>query len=211
VTVEKIVALYTSRDPGISESGQDARLAVARAADFAELLSGHQRAWQRAWNRCDIEMDSANEWTATVLHLHTFHLLQPSLRAAPIWMSECPREVARGGVPGSYLLGRAVHFPVHQLSASLARRRPCRLPLRPTRAQLERRQSTKLRRCPCFPGKAAPTDGKRLSGWHLNPASGRWLPDRSHRQRHVNIAIAYNVWQHYMVTESLEFLRFTGR
>ena len=40
--------------------------------------------------------------------------------------------------------------------------------------------------------------------------SGRWLPDRSHLQRHVNIAIAYNVWQHYMVTASIEFLRFTG-
>jgi trehalose/maltose hydrolase-like predicted phosphorylase len=26
----------------------------------------------------------------------------------------------------------------------------------------------------------------------------------------VNIAIAYNVWQHYMVTGSIEFLRFTG-
>ena len=45
---------------------------------------------------------------------------------------------------------------------------------------------------------------------HLNPQSGRWLPDHSHKQRHVNIAIAYNVWQHYMVTGSTAFLRFTG-
>ena len=56
--------------------------------------------------------------------------------------------------------------------------------------------------------------GDRLVGRpessHLNPISGRWLPDRSHVQRHVNIAIAYNVWQHYMVTGSLGFLRFTG-
>jgi trehalose/maltose hydrolase-like predicted phosphorylase len=59
-----------------SESGLDARLAVATATDFAELLSSHQRAWQRARNRCDIEMDSANEWSATMLHLHIFHLLQ---------------------------------------------------------------------------------------------------------------------------------------
>jgi alpha,alpha-trehalase len=45
---------------------------------------------------------------------------------------------------------------------------------------------------------------------HLNPKSGRWLPDHSHNQRHVNIAIAYNVWQHYMVTGDTGFLRFTG-
>jgi trehalose/maltose hydrolase-like predicted phosphorylase len=43
----------------------------------------------------------------------------------------------------------------------------------------------------------------------LNPTSGRWLPDHPHLQRHVNIAIAHNVWQHYMVTGSIGFLRFT--
>ena len=32
---------------------------------------------------------------------------------------------------------------------------------------------------------------------HLNPLSGRWLPDASHLQRHINVAIAYNVWQYY--------------
>ena len=44
----------------------------------------------------------------------------------------------------------------------------------------------------------------------LNPKSGRWLPDHSHLQRHVNIAIAYNVWQHYLVTAGNGFLRFVG-
>jgi alpha,alpha-trehalase len=41
---------------------------------------------------------------------------------------------------------------------------------------------------------------------HLNPRSGRWLPDRSHRQRHVNAAIAWNVWQYYQATGDLAFL-----
>jgi trehalose/maltose hydrolase-like predicted phosphorylase len=40
--------------------------------------------------------------------------------------------------------------------------------------------------------------------------SGRWLPDRSRLQRHVNVAIAYNVWQHYMIIGNLGFLRFMG-
>ena len=30
---------------------------------------------------------------------------------------------------------------------------------------------------------------------HLNPLSGRWEPDLSRNQRHVNAAIFYNVWQ----------------
>ena len=45
---------------------------------------------------------------------------------------------------------------------------------------------------------------------HLNPVSGRWVPDTSHRQRHVGIAVAYNVWQHYQATGDEEFLVHYG-
>jgi trehalose/maltose hydrolase-like predicted phosphorylase len=45
---------------------------------------------------------------------------------------------------------------------------------------------------------------------HLNPKSGRWLPDNTHLQRHVNAAIAYNTWRYYEVTGDHEFLSFYG-
>jgi alpha,alpha-trehalase len=41
---------------------------------------------------------------------------------------------------------------------------------------------------------------------HLNPMSGRWIPDNSYRQRHINAAIAFNIWQYYQVSEDREFL-----
>jgi trehalose/maltose hydrolase-like predicted phosphorylase len=61
-----------------------------------------------------------------------------------------------------------------------------------------------------FPWQSGATGREETQELHLNPRSGRWLPDHSHNQRHVNIAIAYNVWQHYMVTGNTAFLRFTG-
>ena len=51
-----------------------------------------------------------------------------------------------------------------------------------------------------FPWQSGSNGREETQQLHLNPKSGRWLPDHSHLQRHVNIAIAYNVWQHYMVT-----------
>src|SRR3954453_15536393 len=59
VDVEKIVALYTSRDRAISESRGDARLAAAAAEDYAGLLTRHEGAWNSLWNRFDIQLDSA--------------------------------------------------------------------------------------------------------------------------------------------------------
>jgi trehalose/maltose hydrolase-like predicted phosphorylase len=76
VTVRKIVALYSSRDRPISESGLAARLAVENAPAFEELRARHVLAWSSLWNPFDIELDDGNEWTELVLHMHEFHLLQ---------------------------------------------------------------------------------------------------------------------------------------
>ena len=61
-----------------------------------------------------------------------------------------------------------------------------------------------------FPWQMAPTGARRPSSCTWNPKSGRWLPDHSQLQRHVNIAIAYNVWEHYLITAGNGFLRFVG-
>ena len=61
-----------------------------------------------------------------------------------------------------------------------------------------------------LPWQSGSTGREETQQLHLNPKFGRWLPDHTHLQRHVNIAIAYNVWQHYMVTGNIGFLRFAG-
>jgi alpha,alpha-trehalase len=49
---------------------------------------------------------------------------------------------------------------------------------------------------PCFPGKVEATDARKLKTLHLNPESGRWVPDNSQLERHIIVAIAYNIWQY---------------
>src|SRR5690606_20122678 len=40
--------------------------------------------------------------------------------------------------------------------------------------------------------------------------SGNWLPDNTYLQRHINAAIAYNIWNYYLATEDRQFLSFFG-
>ena len=61
-----------------------------------------------------------------------------------------------------------------------------------------------------YPWQSGSDGREETQRLHLNPRSGRWLPDRSHRQRHVNIGVAYNVWQYYQVTGDREFLSCYG-
>ena len=76
VTMEKIAALYTSRDRAVSESLLQARQTAQQAPGFPELAARHAAAWDEMWSRFDIQLDSASDWVETVLHLHIFHLLQ---------------------------------------------------------------------------------------------------------------------------------------
>jgi trehalose 6-phosphate phosphatase len=55
------------------------------------------------------------------------------------------------------------------------------------------------------------SDGREQSALlHLNPKSGRWLPDTTYLQRHVGIAVAYATWQYYQATGDREFLALQG-
>nr|WP_319593481.1 glycosyl hydrolase family 65 protein [Georgenia thermotolerans] len=57
-----------------------------------------------------------------------------------------------------------------------------------------------------FPWQSGSNGEEESQRLHLNPASRRWIPDPTRRQRHVGIAIAYNVWHYYQVTADQEFL-----
>jgi trehalose/maltose hydrolase-like predicted phosphorylase/beta-phosphoglucomutase-like phosphatase (HAD superfamily) len=208
--VEKIVALYTSRDRAISESRADARLAVAGAEDFQGLLARHEGAWNSLWSRFDVQLDSANEWTETVLHLHIFHLLQT---VSPHTVHLDVGVPARGwhgeAYRGHIFWDEMFIFPFFNfqrpiLAAALLNYRHARLGPARAAAREAGHQGA------MFPWQSGSNGQEETQQLHLNPKSGRWLPDHSRNQRHVNIAIAYNVWQHYMVTGSIAFLRFVG-
>ena len=61
-----------------------------------------------------------------------------------------------------------------------------------------------------FPWQSGSDGREETQQVHLNPKSGRWLPDNSHLQRHVSAAIAYNIWHYYEATWDLEFMAYYG-
>jgi len=210
VTVEKLVALYTSRARAISEVRTEARTAVQRAPGFDELLLGHARSWDHLWNRYGISISGNNSHPQLVLNLHIFHLLQ----------TVSPNTIDLDvGVPARGLHGEAyrghifwdelfispfLNFESPTLTRSLLAYRYRRLDQARWLAREEGHEGA------CYPWQSGSNGREETQRLHLNPRSGRWLPDNSHLQRHVNIAIAFNVWQHYQVTGSIEFLRFQG-
>jgi alpha,alpha-trehalase len=214
ITIEKVVALYDSRDQAIAECGLAARQALSRAGRFNDLLKMHELTWGHLWRRFDIDLagdaPGSEEEHLRIVRLYLFHLLQVA----------SPHVIERDvGVPARGLHGEAYRGHIFWDELFIFPLLNLRLP-EITRALLQYRyrrlpEARAAAACAGYRGAMFPwqsgSDGREENQiLHLNPRSGRWLPDHTHLQRHVNAAIAYNVWQYYQVTRDLEFLSHFG-
>jgi trehalose/maltose hydrolase-like predicted phosphorylase len=208
VTVDKVVTVFTGRDPAVTEPAEEAVRWLGRLGTFEELLGGHVMVWRHLWDRFHVELD--DERTMTIVRLHLMHVLQ----------TLSPNTVdLDAGVPARGLHGEAyrghilwdeifvlplLNLRLPALSRSLLLYRYRRLP-----------EAREAARAAGFSGAMFPwqsgSDGREENQrFHLNPASGRWIADTTDRQRHIGLAVAYNVWQYLQVTDDRQFLDHYG-
>jgi beta-phosphoglucomutase family hydrolase len=214
LTLEKAVALYTSRDQAISECGIAARKAIARAARYEDLMAAHVLAWKHLWRRFDVHMQvSGARFKLNVpmlLRLNMFHLLQAaSLNSVGLDIGVPARGWTGEAYEGHIFWDELFIFPTlnfrtPEITRSLLMYRYRRL----EEAQAAARRAGF--RGAMFPWQSGSDGQEETQDLNLNPHSQRWVPDNSYLQRHVGSAIAYNVWQYYQVTHDLEFMQFYG-
>ena len=204
ITIHKTVALYYSRDHAIYENLYDAKKLIT-STSFNELLKQHIRAWNHLWYQSDIEIDSINN-EQLLIRLHIFHSLQS--------LSKHSKSIDYG-VPARGLHGEAYrghvfwdeifilpfyfyHYP--DIARSMLMYRYHRLDAARELAKESGYAGA------MFPWQSASNGEEETQKFHLNPQSSTWGPDFSSQQRHVNLAILYNVWNYYQVTQDIDFI-----
>jgi trehalose/maltose hydrolase-like predicted phosphorylase len=210
ITVAKVVLLYTSKDRSISEPTDEACSWISRTAEFDELFRAHRREWDHLWKRFSIEVEDGGAETQLALHLHIFHLLQTISRNT----LDLDVGVPARGIHGEAYRGHIfwdelfifpyLNFHLPELVRSLLMYRYRRLP--------EARWAAHEAgfRGAMYPWQSGSNGREETQVVHLNPLSGRSLPDASHLQRHINAAIAYNVWHYYQATGDIDFMAAYG-
>ena len=190
VTVEKVVALFTSRDRAIAEPGDAARGRVARLADgFDELLERHVAGLGPAVAALPHRPGRRRRPGGGP------HPQPARVPPAPDGVGAHHRPGRRGagpgaarrGLPGPHLLGRAVRLPVPEPALPRADPGAAALPLpaaargppggpggRATRGDVP---LAERQRRPRGDPAAAPQPAARAAG----------CPTHSHRQRHVDV------------------------
>lgn len=212
VTFEKVVATFTSRDRAISEPAAEAVRWLRRFGSFDELLAEHVRAWDQLWERFHFDMGGGDgaEDTLRVVRLHLAHLLSTvSPNTVDLDVGVPPRGLHGEAYRGHVLWDELFVFPVLNLRLPLLTRSLLRYRYRRLD---EARQAARAagHAGAMYPWQSASDGREESQQLHLNPVSGRWIVDSTHRERHVGIAVAYNVWQYYQATGDREFLSDYG-
>jgi trehalose/maltose hydrolase-like predicted phosphorylase len=209
ISVEKIVAVATSRDWAISTPAEAAEGYLRRAGDFATLLAEHERAWAELWDDFAIPV-AAEPQIGLALHLHTFHVLQTVAGAR----RDLDAGIGARGLHGEGYQGH-VFWDEMFVYPLLTLRRP-ELTRDLLAYRYRRRRTARARATDAgLPGLMFPwqsgSDGRDVTpGQTYNPLAGQWIADSSHRQRHVGLAIAYTIVQYYQATADLGFLSEMG-
>jgi beta-phosphoglucomutase family hydrolase len=209
LTVTKVVALFHSLDHHVEEPITAARETAMKRTTFDEMLNASAKRWDSIWDRIDIKLEG-DRFSQRLLRMHLYHL-----------MVTCSPHNAYidFGIPARGLHGEAYrghifwdelfilplyhsHFPETARSVLMYRYR------RLSEARLY--AQSKGYDGAMFPWQSGSSGREETQVVHLNPVSGEWGDDYSSLQRHISLAIAYNIWQYYQITGDQDFIEDYG-
>jgi len=204
-SIEKLMSMYTSRDQGVADNCQIAQETADNIESFDGLYQPHRAKWLALWKRFDVQIEG-DDFIQLALRLHTFHLLQ----SASTYNEDIDAGMPVRGLHGEAYRGHIFWdelyvFPFYNLHAPEITRALLMYRYRRLSAAKENAVAHGFKGA-MFPWQTASTGEETTQIIHLNPLSGVWGPDYSSLQRHVSIAVAYNVWNYYFTSGDRDFL-----
>ena len=208
ITIEKLVTIYDSNniEGDIEKKSFDE---LERMLSFDQIFEESKVAWDTIWKKADIKL-TGDRIAQKMLRLHIYHLM---VSASPHNKSIDAGITARG-LHGEAYRGHIfwdelfilpfydIHFPATAKSMLMYRYR---------RLNKAREYAKEYGyRGAMFPWQSGSDGREETQILHLNPVSGNWGDDYSSLQRHVSLAIAYNIWQYFHITNDIEFMDSYG-
>lgn len=209
IMLEKIVAIYTSKPDDVDNPVKEASKLATIPMRYADLEASSEEEWSKLWKEIDVKIEGSRI-DQKLLRLHLYHLM---VSASPHNHSIDASFTARG-LHGEAYRGHIFwdelfilpfynyHFP-ETAKATLMYRYNRLAKAREYAAQHGYKGAM-------FPWQSGSDGREETQVLHLNPLTGHWGDDYSSLQRHVSLAIAFNVWQYVNTTGDINFLRNYG-
>lgn len=176
---------------------------------FEELFLRSQNRWKVLWDEVNIDLEG-DRITQKMLRMHAYHLL---CTTSP------HNEHIDFGIPARGLTGEAYrghifwdelyilpfyHIHFREIARSVLMYRHRRLDAARDYAREHGYRGA------MFPWQSGSKGTEETQKYHYNPVSGTWGDDHSSLQRHVSLAIAYNILQYHHINEDDAFMLHYG-
>ncbi|MCK5821258.1 MAG: glycoside hydrolase family 65 protein [Bacteroidales bacterium] len=202
--IEKSVILSDSGSQGL-ETLELCFLDLDELGSFDDIVADSEKSWKKIWDKIDIRIDGDPK-SQMLLRLHLYHLM----------VTASPHNVnIDAGIPARGLHGEAYRghifwdelyiLPLYNMflpdvAKSILSYRHKRLDQARAYAKEYGFAGS------MFPWQSGSDGREETQTIHLNPNSGEWGDDYSSLQRHISIAIAYNTWSYFQITDDLDFM-----
>ena len=207
--INKIISIYTSKDKNVEDAYITSKNEISKFDSFDEVFISSKKQWDKIWDKIDISVEG-DRLAQKLLRLHLYHIM--------VTTSEHNKDIDFG-IPARGLHGEAyrghifwdelfilpfydIHFQEAAKSVLLYRYR---------RLDEARNYAKEYGyKGAMFPWQSASSGCEETQILHLNPITGKWGDDYSSLQRHVSLAIAYNIWQYFNITDDVDFINNYG-
>ena len=205
ISLQKLISVHSSHHFNESKPQESAIKDLSSDINLEGEIFKSMNSWQDIWTKSDLKVEG-DRLSQMLLRLHIFHL----------YVTASPNHAQiDAGIPARGLHGEAYRghifwdelyilpfyisqFP--EIAKSVLMYRYRRLDKARAYAQEYGFEGA------MFPWQSGSDGREETQIVHLNPVSGEWGDDYSSLQRHISIAIAYNIWQYYHISGDQKFM-----
>ena len=208
LTIEKLVSVVDSNNMGANTKNKALNL-LKGYSSFDEIFTDSKNEWFQIWNKVAIKI-LGDRISQKMLRLHIYHLI---VSASPHNKNIDAGITARGlhgeAYRGHIFWDDLFIMPFYDLHFTETAR--SLLMYRYKRLQKARDYAKECGyRGAMFPWQSGSDGREETQIIHLNPISGEWGDDYSSLQRHVSLAVAYNIYYYFHITDDGEFMNMYG-
>lgn len=209
ITLEKIASLCSDKENFVEDALSLSLKNLNASLGFEPLLEESKAQWEKLWALTDVTI-KGDRMSQKLLRMHLYHLLV----AMSPFNTQLDASITARGLHGEAYRGHIfwdelyilplydLHLP--QVARSMLMYRYRRLPKAREYAAEHGYKGA------MFPWQSGSDGREETQIVHLNPLTGEWGDDHSSLQRHVSLAIAYNIWDYYWITNDTDFLQKFG-
>ena len=178
---------------------------------FEEIYQSNLQHWSDFWKVADIEITSDDKDIQKLIRLNIFQLHQAAQKLAnpDLDASVGSRGLTGEGYRGHIFWDALFFVPYYtaiepETARALMKYRIKRLPAARRNAELQREHGA------MYPWQSASIGDEQAQLIHLNPMTNEWYPDNSRLQRHVSLAVVYDIWSYTQMTGDNSLLKQGG-